>query len=743
VRLLLLAAVTLSGFAGLSWEILWQIESSLALGVSARGTALTLVATMGGMSLGAAFMGGYLRRRPGVRPGRAYALLEIVVALSGLVMVAGFRVIEATDGALWRVVPSLAPFLHVLSILILLGPPAAAMGATLPVFGALAEKASLSLASLYAANTAGAALGVFAVSFVVLPEAGVANTVALMAALDLVVALLAWTLPSPTPSAVPAPDASPPLGLPESAGIAWRRGSLLAFVTGTATFVLEVAWFRSLRATYQSTTDSFAVMLAAVLGPLALAAAVAPALVRRTGTRLVPHLLAGAGVLVLGLTPAVERLDQLALPGLQHYSLIVLARLLSALLLLGPPVFLLGTVLPMLLATHREPAAQGRLYAVNTAGAIVGSLAAAWLLLPTIGATATAWLAGLAIAAVATVLARARARVAIAVVTSLALLGAVAGRSGVGRLRVQSQSVERGHRVLAAREGPDATVSAVELANHDRVLVIDGFETTAETATAHYMAWMGRLPMLLHPAPRDALVICFGTGQTAAAVEDEQITALDIVELDPAVLGMSTHFPSNHGVLKRPNVHAWVMDGRAWLRRTDRRYDVVTLEPMSPEFAGTNALYSLELYRLMERVLNPGAIVSQWVPFHIVPPAAAAAIVAAFAEVFPDALLWVDPRDGTGIVVGRRAGAGEALGRTWPGLARPAQRRDLSAEQVMAGVWLGSAGVARFASLAAPVDDDNQALAYGRLPAHRFRTGGHIVEANHDLIRKARFAAGE
>ena len=45
---------------------------------------------------------------------------------------------------------------------------------------------------------------------------------------------------------------------------------------------------------------------------------------------------------------------------------------------------------------------------------------------------------------------------------------------------------------------------------------------------------------------------------------------------------------------------------------------------MSPEFAGTNALYSVEFYRRMERVLKPGAIVAQWVPFHIVPPAAAA-----------------------------------------------------------------------------------------------------------------------
>jgi spermidine synthase len=739
VRSLLLAAVTLSGFAGLSWEILWQIESTLALGVSARGTALTLVATMGGMSLGAAIMGRHLRRYPRLRPGRAYALLEIAVAVSGIVMLGGFRFLEIADSALWRVVPSLAPLLHILSILALLGPPTLAMGATLPVFGALAAQTCFSPATLYAANTAGAALGVFTVSFVVLPAAGVADTAALMVSIDLLVALVAWTLPIARPSVEPAPAASPRWS-PESANVPPRGHALLAFLTGAATFALEVAWFRSLRAAFQSTTDSFAVMLGAVLGPLAIGAAASSALARRSGMKWAPRLLAGAGILILALTPAVERMDQLLSPGSQGYAHIVLARLLAALLLLGPPVLLLGTVLPMLLATYREPPVQGRIFAINTAGAIVGSTATAWLLLPTVGATATAWLVGIILVAYAGVLAQSRARVVMVLLASAAMLGAGLGRSGVGRLRAQGQTLERGHRVLASREGPDSTVSTIELANRDRVLVIDGFETTAETATAHYMSWMGRLPMLLHPSPRDALVICFGTGQTAAAVEDEQVERLDVVELDPVVLAMSTYFPSNHGVLERPNVKAYVMDGRAWLRRTDRHYDVVTLEPMSPEFAGTNALYSVELYRHMARVLNPGAVVAQWVPFHIVPPAAAVAIVSAFVEVFPDALLWVDPRDGTGIVVGRRAGAKEPLGRAWPGFVRPSVRRDLSDGQVIAGVKLWPAETARYASLAAPVDDDNQALAYGRLPAHRLRMGGHIVEANHELLRKVRAA---
>jgi spermidine synthase len=734
---LLLTAVFLSGFAGLSWEILWQIESALALGVSARGTALTLVATMGGMSLGSALMGRRLRRRPMLHPARAYALLELLVALSGVVLLPGFRAVERLDATLWRLSSSLGPVLHLIAILLVLGPPTVAMGATLPVFGDLARRRALSIATLYALNTAGATVGTLAASFLVLPAAGISGCASLMISIDLLVAAAMWLFAKRLGDEVPS---SRPEGPAQAAAPARSIDLLLAGVTGLCTFALEVAWFRSLRATFQSTSESFALMLASVLGPLALGAALAPAVVRRFDRNAVPFLLGAAGVLVLGLSPVIERLDAwLPLAGHGYLALTGL-RLGASLALLGPPVLLLGICLPLWLARSPDPWSQGKLYAINTAGAIVGSLAAAWLLLPTAGSTATSWLVGVGLAACACWLTRKRARFVLAGLALLALVFAVLGRSGVGRLRVQSQTVDQRHRVLATHQGPDATVSAIEVPGGDRILVIDGFETTAETATAHYMAWMGRLPMLLHPDPRSALVICFGTGQTAEAVVDEGAKSLDVVELDPSVLALAPLFRSNRGVLGRPGVSTIVMDGRAWLRRTERRYDVVTLEPMSPEFAGTNALYSVELYRHMTSVLNPGAVVAQWVPFHIVPPSASVAIVAAFAQIFPDALLWVDPRDGTGIVIGRQAGAAMPLGRAWPGLSRRASHRDLSSAEILAGTWLHGAALAHYVALGEPVDDDNQALAYGRLLLHRLSFGNRMVEANHALLRKTAMA---
>jgi len=228
---------------------------------------------------------------------------------------------------------------------------------------------------------------------------------------------------------------------------------------------------------------------------------------------------------------------------------------------------------------------------------------------------------------------------------------------------------------------------------------------------ADYMSWMGRLPMLQHPQPKQALVICFGTGQTANAVRQEGPEHLTIVDLSKAVFELAPKFPTNHGVLDDPRVSHVTMDGRAWLRRTNETYDVVTLEPLPPTFAGMNALYSREFYQLVSSRLNPGGIVAQWMPFHLLDAKQAAAIAATFCEAYPDAILWLDPLDHTGILLGRK-GDGPALEKNWPGLLRPSSGRTLQPEAIQAAAVLNAAALERFARSGVVITDDNQRLAY-------------------------------
>ena len=97
MRLTVRALIFMGGAAALSWEILWQLRASLALGASAQATALVLAVTMGGMALGSMAAGRMLERRSLDRPLVLYGWLECAIGLFGLLMLPGFAALEKMD----------------------------------------------------------------------------------------------------------------------------------------------------------------------------------------------------------------------------------------------------------------------------------------------------------------------------------------------------------------------------------------------------------------------------------------------------------------------------------------------------------------------------------------------------------------------------------------------------------------------------------------------------------------------
>jgi len=675
----------------------------------------------------------WLRARRLARPLRVYGSLELAIGLSGLLLSPGFGLLERLDATVWALAPWAALLVSGLGIALLLGVPSLAMGATVPVFARVAQAHGTSLSALYGMNTLGASLGVVLVAFAAIPALGVTRTLFSVAALNLLVFTLSRAITFERDARATAAEEEPAGATAPRLSLALACG--VVFSTGFVTFGLEVAWFRSLRAALQSVTESFAVVLASVLLPLALGARLTP-LLRRRGVS--PALLAGAaGTAVLLATPWVERMDILALVS-GGYGLMLLKWLSLCLLILGPPMLLLGTLLPWCLEEFRDSGPCARLYAVNTLGAVLGSLSAVWLLLPSLGLSHSAWLLGAVMLLLAMRLAAGpRGRVIAALAAAAGLAIAVTGSSRLGYERVHGYASLVGHRLLAYREGPEATVSVVEGPGGVRNLLIDGFTATADGAPgSEYMEWMGRLPMLLHPAPRDALVICFGTGRTANAVLEEQPERLDVVDVNPDVFDLAKHFPSNRGVLEHPRVQRVAMDGRAWLRRSDRRYDVVTLEPMPPHFAGVNALYSLEFYRIAARRLRPGGVAAQWLPLHLLPPFHAASVAATFRSVFPNAALWMGPGTSSGILLGSLAPLSEPIGQRWPGFDRAVERA-FSQRGVERFLILGPAALERYAALGELITDDNQRLAYDLVRGQLAAFGGRrMALANLRLIRQ-------
>lgn len=689
----LLVAVLLSGACGLTWEVLWQHHTALSLGVSAYGAAVTLSAVMAGLGIGGWLAGRLASTGRLRRPLVAYGVAEIVVGVTGALVPIGLDLVAALDTATFESSPAVARLVELVGTHLVLIVPAAAMGTTIPLLAPAARDSGKSLATYYALNTLGACGGVLLATFVAFPALGVRTTSFVAAGVNLAVGL--WAIAHPYRGAfAPAAAQRAPA----------RRDMAIAFTTGAIVFALEVCWFRSLRAAFQSSTETFAIVLAGFLLSLSVGAAVAPRLARRRGA--LEGALAFAGAAVLCATPFIDGVDRWV--GSDFYSAATpLRRLGGAIGLFLVPVGLVGTVFPMLLSRNDSTKGAGRLYAANTVGAVVGALGAGYLLLPAIGATLTAWCLGVGLVVAAMGLSP-RPRFMAAAVALAACGLAVAGyyESGTARERVHGFGSSEFRGVLYVAEGPDSTVWVTENRRFGfRQLVIDGFVASGEGEVGeHYMPWMGHLPALAVPRPRRALVICFGTGRTAHAVRRHRPERLDIAELSPAVLAAADLFSMNEGVLDDPRVHATVMDGRAFLRRSRRTYDLITLEPMPPNSSGANNLYSREFYELARARLGEEGVAAQWLPMHILAPSHMRAILATFVDVFPQARLWIDPRGGTGIVVGGR--------RSWR-TRRSDIALDLDADAIEAAYLLGPRELAALSRGAPRITDDNQLLSYG------------------------------
>ena len=744
------AILFLGGAAALAWQIIWSHHLGIALGASARGVALTVATAMAGMTLGSLGCGYLLRGRRPLDPLLLYGLLELAIGLCALLPGVAGEWIMATDARVHRDSPALATPFTILALVLTIGPATLAMGATLPVMGLLARSGGAPLSRLYSLNTAGAAIGTLVAAFALIPHLGLGGTslglffTHLILAIACVVLFLKRRDSSPEPLEESSAAATAP-GKKTSAAVS------LAFLSGAAAFMLEVAWFRSLKSAWFSTADSLAVMLFCFLIALAIGAMLAPKWRARGYSLALAFAL--ASFLVVIATPLIERFDTVDLFQ-KSGATRQLFRLLIGLVVIGPPVVLIGISLPTLLDEGRQPRDWARLYAINTVGAVVGANLAAWILLPWIGPAATA-----AVAAVFLVIAamqqigswRNRATLVCLFAAFLGAIHLTARRDAhevIGASRAIAGPVE----TLALRHGPDATISVVGFEG-GKALLINGFFTTAEVADprSHYLDAIGRIPMLLHPEPRRALVICFGTGQTAHAVRDEGPQSLDLADLNAAVFDMAVHFEANHNVLADPRVATHVMDGRAWLRRTTTRYEVVTLEPMPPFFSGSNSLYSREFYTLVHDQLEPGGILAQWFPLHLMSPDQAKSVAATFREVFPEAILWFDPdsisRNGyfdQGILIGRRpmddGTALAPLGSDWPGLRREplSGSRPLTGEVIKGQLALDPAGMGRFTADAPVVTDDNQLLEYGVSPFRGKRRVAEMIAETHSLIEAAR-----
>ncbi len=699
----------LSGASGLISELVWIKLLSQLLGGTTFAISAVLAAFMGGLALGSWRFGPRADRDP--QPLRLYARLELAVAAASLAVPLLLVAVRPLYIVLARAVPE--PGTSLVRILVaaaLVLPPTFFMGGTLPVLGRFlvrrGDRLGRGLGLLYAVNTLGAVAGAFLTGFVLIPALGLLPCVALAVAGNLVAGGAALLLArrwhaADAPGAAAAAGA--PDGTPAAAAPPELDGRLLAAlfaVTGFAALGCELYWTRALHHFLGNTTYAFSAMLTTYLFGLAAGGWLGGRLADRVASpaRLLGWTVLAAAAaflasvpLIWNWLPTLEGSAWLSAPQ-QGWHSYLLKRFLASAAVMVVPTLLSGMTFPLvnrigIASLSRLGLGVGRLYAANTAGAIAGSLAAGFLVLPLLGARrallATALLSG---ASGVTVLVAARRRrggaavwPAVVALAALVLLAPALDR----RARVLlSDSQAAGDAVLFSREDPTAETRVYRKPNGELHMSVDGRHIGGtEPGIVRKEKILAHLPVALTPRARSVLAVGLGSGITLGALglyaEVERLTCVEIV---PSVVeGARLFAAANRDVLDDPRLRLVVGDGVQYLLTTRERFDVISSDSkLNPEFVGNSAILAREYYELCRDRLTERGVMIQWTVTHL--PATETRIVTrTFIEAFPYAeLFWIDPSNV--ILVGSRAPIALDADRWAERLRAPAVRADLESQ---------------------------------------------------------------
>jgi spermidine synthase len=683
MRLAILSVVLfLSGISALIFETLWLRLSGLAFGNSIWAAALILSSFMAGLALGTAIAASSKLR---MRPLKLYAALEIAVAVFGSTIVFALPIIGELLRPIFQTLWNHQTILLVLRVLfsfVLLLIPTTAMGLTLPVVleDRVLERDDFgrTLGLLYGFNTLGAVAGALVGELFLIKALGLWGTslaAGLLNCVAAVIALLLALAKHPSPSPLPSNrgerikvrgefndlqhdrrlrldlDYRPP----------WKL-LFVSFSAGCILLTLEVVWFRFLRLYVASSATAFSLMLAFVLAGIGLGGTASGALSKRMRQSALPILLVTAAILTLlcYIFFPVPKLGQ----GEKNFYLESWAQIaLISLAFMFPAAFLSGVLFPAIAARVQESVPSrmnslGITTLFNTAGAAIGPLLAGFVLLPKLGFQSSLIICAVGYGLLCLTISRkenwspkrpaglALLGLSLLFVAIVALFPFRRDEMHFANARKLFES-ENQHLVKKI----EGTTGTWQLLRRDLFglpyyyrLMTDGFSMSATNPpNQRYMRLFAYLPLALHPQPEGALLIAFGCGVTADALaHGVDLKHIDIVDISKEAFALSDDYrgAGYSNALRDPRVTAIVQDGRFFLQASPQRYDIITGEPPPPKVLGSVNLYTEQFFSLMNDRLKDGGIATFWLPIYQLNVDEAKAILRAFHDAFPTAIVW-------------------------------------------------------------------------------------------------------
>ncbi len=667
----------MSGFAGLIYESVWTHYLKLFLGHAAYAQVLVLAIFMGGLAIGS-----WLASRYGKNIRHlllAYALMEALIGILGLVFHQVFTNLVALSYD--SIIPgldsssSIIIFKWTLSAALIL-PQSILLGTTFPLMTAgiirrFPKLTGFSLATLYFANSIGAAIGILVSGFILIEHFGLPGTIATAGILNFLVAFAIWLLVGD--QADPKPNR---ITLKPTKNLSPVQLSILiaAFITGAASFLYEVAWIRMLSLVLGSSTHAFELMLGAFILGLALGGLIIRSRIDRiTRPVLVLGLIQiGMGcmaLLTLSFYDQTFSIMQFIVHGVAKseagYQLFNLFSNGIALVIMLPTTILAGMTLPLmtnyLFIKKSGEKAIGQVYAANTFGAIVGVVLGLGLLMPVFGIKSLIVSGGVAdilLGALFLFYAATQSEwkwntkrhitpvsvVSIFLVFSIFFvqLDPIRMASGV----FLQGEIKTTRELIFHADGRAATIDVVQNGVYRAIItngkvdaaIAEGLLSKDEPT----MVLSAALPLTMYPQAQKVAVIGMGSGLTThTALGSPNIERIDTIEIEPKMVEGAKFFGERvERAFSDPRSFIHIEDAKAFFTHQSSQYDIIISEPSNPWVSGVSGLFSKEFYQHTSRHLADDGLFVQWLHIYSLDVELISSVMKAISENFGDYAIY-------------------------------------------------------------------------------------------------------
>jgi predicted membrane-bound spermidine synthase len=490
------------------------------------------------------------------------------------------------------------------------------MGATFPLMMAYVRerdcKNTESFSFLYLANVLGAMSGTFLTAAVLVELLGFRHTLWVAAAGNFTIVViggwLGWKQRSFEAVALTQAERSAgPIILSLPGNVRGRLIKWILFSTGFGAMAMEVVWTRAFTPVLKTQVYSFALVVFTYLGATFLGSWWYRRHLKKyspwSTARLMSLLVVASFLPILACDSRFVKMNwEGAIDAIS--AIIVLAGLC-------PFCAILGYLTPSLIDEYAvgDPAVAGRAYAVNVLGCILGPLFACYVLLPNLSERYALILLSLPFFVFCLLLRKSQSR------RQQLGWGLAAGAALMASLFLvrdfESMLLRTQKNTVVRRDYAATVISFGE--GLDKRLLVNGMGMTILTPITKFMV---HLPMVFHQGrPESALVICFGMGTSyrSALSWDIDTTTVELVPSVTKAFGFY-HADAAH-FINDPNGHIVIDDGRRFLKRTSKKFDVIVVDPPPPvSAAGSSLLFSREFCALARQHLKPGGILQIWFP---------------------------------------------------------------------------------------------------------------------------------